>query len=219
MKKSLFFSLFFLFALPLAAQATLFNFHLIGDDNSPSNDLGSQLQLDVTDGIGVVDFTFMNIGDISSFISDVYFDVTPNDFLDFGSVVLSYTGDVLFSEGAAPGDLPGGETIGFVSDWDADADSPSPEWGVNNYIIGDAGTPESLKISFDYFTGQDFDTVIEQINSGALSIGLHVQGIDPFDESEAYVNNTTPVPEPATMLLFTVGLAGVAATGIKKKKA
>jgi hypothetical protein len=93
---------------------------------------------------------------------------------------------VSFSQGASPPDLPGGEDC--VPDFDvtagfsADSDPPAQPNGVN--------PTEWLDITFDLQSGQTFDDVVAQLNSGALRIGIHVQGF-ANGGSESFINDPT----------------------------
>jgi hypothetical protein len=88
------------------------------------------------------------------------------------------------------------QTLGYHSD------SPVEPNGVN--------PGESLGILFDILGGNSFANVIDDINSGALRIGIHVQGF-ASGGSESFVN----VPEPATLVLLGVGLIVLAWFGRK----
>lgn len=154
----------------------------------------NQLRVDVGNDIGAalassnqVRFTFKNMGTLASSITDVYFD-------DGSLLSLAYfeedTG-VSFSAGASPPNLPGGENAipPFVASFAADSDPPVSHNGVN--------PGEQLRIIFNLQPGRTIPDVVEDLTSGALRVGIHVQGF-ASGGSESFVN--IPVPEPASIL-------------------
>ena len=168
----------------------------------------AHLFVDVTDaGSNRVLFTFSNTGPEDAAITDVYFDdgtlLGIAGLIDSDDDALGSFGDpgVDFSPGASPGDLPGGEAIGFMVTvgFLADSDSPPPHNGVNPL--------ESLGIVFDLQAGGTIADVLSELADETLRIGIHVQGF-AGGGSESFVN--IPVPEPGSALLVAMGLAGLA---------
>jgi hypothetical protein len=192
----------------LSAQALTLGFSNITNNNPVDAAIGeAQLFVDVTDpGTGQVLFTFRNIGTGASSICDVYFD--DGTLLGIASITGSL--GVSFSQGASPPNLPGGNNIspafqttaGFL----ADSNSPVQPNGVN--------PGEWLGILFNLQNGQGFSGVLNELSSGELRIGIHVQGF-ASGGSESFVN----VPEPSTLLLLGAGLLGLGLLGRKKFKA
>ncbi|MCR9093768.1 MAG: PEP-CTERM sorting domain-containing protein [bacterium] len=192
-----------------SAHAVPYGFSCISGNSATDCATGeAQLSVDVMDiGGGQVLFDFTNAGPLSSSITDVYFDdgtlLGIAGLIDMDDDALGSFGhpDVDFSQGAAPPNLPGGNSIGFqvTAGFLADSDPPVAPNGVN--------PGEMLGIVFDLQPGRPFSDVIDDLASGALRIGIHVQDFDGGG-SEGFVN--LPVPEPGTALLLGLGLAGLA---------
>jgi len=202
------------FAIAGTAQAIPYGFTVVEDNSTIDPSL--QLSVDVTaGGSGLTLFTFTNVGGLQSTITDIYFDWGNMSGLTFDSY--SSTGEVNFDHFANPADLSGGQNIAFSADWSTDAASPAGTGknGIDNFT--GTGVQDSLTIAF---TGLAFENILSALDNGTYRIGLHVQGLAD-GESESYVNGggTSPVPEPATMLLFGTGVAGLAGFARKKYKA
>ncbi len=160
-----------------------------------------QLFVEVIDaGAGIVDFKFTNAGPLASSITDLYWD--DGSLLGIASVVSGPGTD--FSQGASPGNLPGGNDCdpAFVTTagFSADSEPPAQPNGVN--------PGEYVTIRFNLIGGGTFADVIDEISGGTLRIGIHVQGFSSGG-SEGFVFCPDPVPAPAAFGLL--GILGVAA--------
>jgi MYXO-CTERM domain-containing protein len=190
------------FALAAAsANAGVYTFDCITNNNAADCAAGeAQLAMDVIAGPGPdqVSFVFTNFGPDALSITDVYFD----DGTLLGIATITNGAGVDFSQGASPGNLPGGNTItpAFISTmgFNADSNPPTQPNGVN--------PGEMLTITFDLIAGFSFSDTIDALNTpgDVLRVGLHVQGFDGGG-SESFVN----VPAPGALAL--VGLAGLIA--------
>lgn len=184
------------------------NFLCITNNNAQNCAVGeSQLTVDVSDyGNNQVLFSVNNTGSSLSVVKGIYFDdgtlldiahlIDQEDDLGFFGVDFS-TGNPFSIE------LPGSTAIdpefittaGFLTS----AEVPIYENGIN------AG--EWLGIVFDLQYMKDFSSVIDDLATGELRIGLHVLG---FDEggSESFVNATV-VPLPSAFLLMLSSLGAL----------
>lgn len=162
----------------------------------------SQLSVDVTNpGGGQIDFTFLNSGPAACSITDLYWD--DGALLGIASIV-SGPG-TSFSQGASPGNLPGGNncsppfvaTAGFT----ADSNPPAQPNGVN--------PGEFVTVRFNLIGGFTYADAIAQLADGTVRIGIHVQGF-ASGGSESFV-----IPTPGTAAL---GLLGLAAAGRRRRR-
>lgn len=175
-----------------------YSFVNITNNNAGDAAIGeAQLFVEVFDlGGGQMNFVFSNIGPAASSITDVYFD--NGTLLGIASII-NTPGLVEFSQLASPPDLPGGNlavppfvtTLGFS----ADSDPPVQPLGVN--------PGESLGIVFDLQPGGTFAGVVSELASGALRIGIHVQGFSSGG-SESFINGGV-IPAPGALLLAGIG--------------
>ena len=173
----------------------------------------NQLFVEVVDQSDQVEFIFTNIGPEASSITDVYFD--DGTLLGIASI----TGEieiVEFSQLASPPDLPGGNNVvpPFVvtAGFSVDSDPPTQPLGVN--------PGEMLIVTFNLQNGGTHQDVIDELASGELRIGIHVQGFSSGG-SESFMNNgilepptdppdsTAHVPAPSAILLSSIGIGVV----------
>jgi hypothetical protein len=142
-------------------------------------------------------FTFNNAGPEASSICDIYFD---DDAASLTFIEFQYPTDgVVFTVGAKPPNLPSGGT--FTSNYSFDTDDPVEPNGIN--------PNESLGILFTLAAGTDFNSIISSLNSGAIQVGIHVQGF-ASDGSESFVNK---VPEPASVSFLAIGFLSLLGAG------
>ncbi len=189
------------------ARAGMFSITYGVCESCTNNDAGdvaigmAQLFVEVIDSSpGFVDFKFTNVGPLASSIADIYFD--DGSLLGI-STIINGPG-TSFSQGASPGNLPGGNNCdpAFVTTagFSADSDPPVQPNGVN--------PGEMVTIRFSLVGGQTFADVIDEISGGTLRIGIHVQGFSSGG-SEGFVFCPDPVPAPAAFGML--GILGVAA--------
>jgi PEP-CTERM motif len=119
------------------------------------------------------------------YVAEVYFDLSAGMDASFNAGASS--SGVLFTAGASPGALPGGNSFGFTSDEAFDSNSNTlgingGEWAAFS-VTGTNGSMDFLS-------------------------GLHVRSL-VNGQSESFVTVTTPVPEPSTYALMLAGLGVV----------
>jgi len=198
------------------AYAVTFGFSNISNNSGIAASVGSQLHVDATqDVIGstaAVRFTFTNVGGIASSITDIYFDGASR-LADIVAANIHNSAGVLFTTPANPGNLPGGNNAlpPFSADGPgktADSGPPAQPNGVNNSPL------ESVAIVMALLGSNTFNDVISDLVTGALRIGLHVQGIGTQGASDAYINTT---PLPGALPLFATGLVSLALLRRRRK--
>ncbi len=199
---------------PVTAHAAIetYTYGFVGITNNKTADTTiGQAQLTV-DVVGEPDsvlasFVFRNIGSDASSITDVYFD----DGTLLGIASISSSAGVAFSEGASPGDLPGGGNatppFEVTAEFLAQASAPPSSNGVN--------PGEWLTIVFNLQSEKTFTDVIAALNGGGdLRIGIHVQGF-ASGGSESFINDgglgpaPPAVPEPTSLAVWGLGMLGV----------
>lgn len=201
------------------AQAVTLDFScIVADDDPYTTDCTyaeDQLSVEVTliDNLTDPDqvlLTLINTGTEQLTITEVYLDdggllfVTPID----PDTDLTYSGaGVLFEVPATPGDLPGGNNVGFVATVGLTADALNqPEDGVD--------PDEWLGITLDLLAGVTLQDVIDALGSGDLVIGVHVTNFLDGG-SESLVTNVVPIP--AAVWLFGSALLGLVGVARRKK--
>ena len=193
----------------------IYGFYNITNNTAADAATAGQFSVEVIDaGSYQVDFKFRNAGPLASSITDIYFD--DGTLLGIAQIFNGGPG-VSFSQGAAPPDLPGGNTLtpafDTTSGFLADSNSPAQPNGVN--------PGEWVTIRFDL---QDTpvqknyaDTLAALANGEDLRIGIHVQGY-AGGGSEAFVNTTAVVPLPAAAWMGMSLLGGVGGVGFFRRR-
>jgi hypothetical protein len=189
------------------ANVTYSFLHIVEDKDGPAElangAIGeAQMFVNVSNpGGNQVLFTFTNTGPFASSITDIYFDEA--DLLSAIASIDDSGPGVSFSSPASPSNLPGANNLAIpfvtTAGLSVDSDPPVQPNGVN--------PGEFLGITFGIESGRNFGSVIGDLASGDLRIGIHVQGFANGD-SEAFVNGSL-IPAPGAVSLAGIGVVVV----------
>jgi len=187
-----------------AAPASAFSFGNIADRDTSGDAYVNSFTYTVVNLGSAVRFDIFNSGNAAApnmFLNKVFFD--DNGYLSGPSLYGTNAGEVSFSGGPSNEQLPQAGN-GFTTDY---AFSRNPGEGLQG---GD---------SFPVRFRGNYNNIIAALNSGALRIGLEVQGL-PNGQSDSFISssgNTQDTPEPLTML--AAGAAVGFGTMFKKQRA
>jgi hypothetical protein len=190
-----------------AAPAWAFNFSNIAGGDTVGDAYASNFNFNVVDQGDRVLFNIyhlVNSATPGSFIRQVFFD--DNNYLSDPWPNIGNFGTVEFIGGASNDQLPQGGN-NFTTDYAFSRQVPG-----NGYAVQGG---EKLGLSFQ----GNYANVVTALNSGALRLGIHVQGL-PGGASDSYISsnsgNTENTPEPLTML--AAGAAVGFGTMFKKQR-
>ena len=198
--------LVFVVIMSTEARAEPFGFYAVTTNNMTDVAAGeAQLWVDVID----LDFDPVSSSDqvLFNFYND---DTIPEPKQMFFRNVYFYDGmlelpliiptpGVAFSEPSNPQDLPGYDS-GLLTTFlaaDADTQPEGTNWGVN--------PGEYLSVRFNIINPYNYDTLLSDIASSNVVLGLKVQGFDGGG-SESFI---TPIPASVILGMLGLGIAGL----------
>ena len=193
-----------------SAAMVTFGFEKITNNNV--EDLSSQLSLTLWDSTEAnssfslslasneILITVQNSVGIASNVSEVYID--DGLLMQPPQVLNSLSGFTSFSSGpsgTSPGNLPGGNSIGFQATdlFSADVDPGPPSRGVDQSV-------DILGLVYGLGSFPDFNAVVDAVNTGSMRFGYHVRSIGVAGGSDSYAS---VIPIPGALWLFASSAA------------
>ena len=194
--------------LPAIVHADIYGFSQIGGGRAVNIVGDDALMVDVIDmGPGQVEFKFTNNMGETSAISNIMF----QDDMLLGYAQIDNKNTDLVQYSRAP-ELPGSDSL-----TDPLSVTPGLSFDSKGDLFSGINPGQSASIKFDLLRGSTFDDVINDLNSGALRIGIFVNGLEngigsylntqeggvpePFQPAQA--------PTPGAFLLGAIGLGCV----------
>lgn len=198
-------------ALVCAAEAQAnftFGFAAVSNNRSADVQMGqSQLLLTITQGANnTVNFRFSNTGPNQMTIGRIFFDDRrPSLDHDEDEANITYSNSGIGFQGEDGGNLPAGNTLDpdFNTSFAFYADNPRPNYGVNR--------GEWAQFNIALRAGRTLQSVLADMASGALRVGIHVQNF-ASGGSESFIAGGTPavIPLPPAAGMGLAGLVGLA---------
>jgi hypothetical protein len=154
---------------------------------------GLQFNMVVSDaGSDRVDFTFNNTSLLASSIAKIYFE--NGSLLSIAQITEG--NGTNFIANPAPSNLPAWNLLSppfeAVKELSIGSVTPLPQTGIN--------PGEWLTIGFNLKPGGSYQSVIDELRTGDLRVGLHVTSL-PYGSESA-----VSIPEPATIFLLGLGI-------------
>lgn len=208
------------------ANAMTFGFDNITGNSAVNAAIGeAQFFVDVESAAaGEVSFRFRNTGPEPSSIVQTYWDDAAG--LLGGISGFTSSPGVFYSNGASPGNVPGGNPFGFDATSAADADNPG---GKSNNGVQPG---EFVTATFALLGGATLADVLSAIVAGGdddgtasddgIRIALHGQSIGASGDSESFINkipppmSTAPVPAAFPLLAGAIAIFGIA--GVRQRR-
>ena len=182
------------------SNAVIYPFEVFTKNGSYWNQEGRiNCYVDVTGDDNFANFTFYNNSTVDCSIASIYFD--DGSLLGISDIINGP--GVQFIVPADAANLPAGNTLDppfeTTADFSAKGVQPPPVNGVNN--TESAEPVEWVTIQFELINNSLLTDVFNGLNTGTLRIGIHITSF-PDSSCESAV---TTIPEPATLLLLTIG--------------